>query len=147
MQSLWLCVGTANRAAAETMSSLQIALLGDATDSALEGEMTIAMRSTQRVPIPLVVLALLVAADGFTTHIGLSLGGVEMNPLFAALFASSLLFAWSLYTAAWGAVLVYLWWAQTRCGRRWWRFWIGFGIIGKGGIVIWNTAQLARLLA
>ena len=127
------------------MSSLQNTLLGDTTDSASEGEMTIAVRPALRISVPLVVLALLAVADGVMTQVGLSLGAAELNPLFAPLFATALLFAWSLYAVAWGAVLGFLWWAQPRCSRRWWQVWIGIGIIGKGAIVAWNTAQLAQL--
>ena len=97
------------------------------------------------IPVPLVILALLAVADGITTHIGLAFGVSELNPLFAALFAANLLSAWAIYAIAWATVLGFVWWAYPHCGRRWWLFCVAVGIIGKGGIVVWNTAQLALL--
>lgn len=99
----------------------------------------------QSIPWSLVVLALLAIADGITTHIGLAVGITEFNPLFATLFAWHLWAAWLLYAGGWAAVLYFVWWAHSRCGRRWWRFWVGFGVTGKGCIVVWNVAQLARM--
>ena len=99
----------------------------------------------RRIPTAIIILALLAVADGVTTQVGMSLGIAELNPLFAPLLATVPLAAWSIYAAAWGALLVFLWWAQPRCGRRWWLAWVGFGIVGKAAIVAWNTAQLALL--
>ena len=107
--------------------------------------MRIDLPAIRRVPKPIIVLALLVVADGITTHIGLAFGITELNPLFATLFAWHLWAAWLLYAGAWAAVLGFVWWARPRCSRRWWRFWVGFGIAGKGSIVAWNMAQLALL--
>lgn len=90
----------------------------------------------------LIVLALLAVADGITTHIGLSLGGVELNPLLAALFAVHPLVGEAVRVAGWLAIIGFFWWAHARARARVWRGCVGGAIVLSGIVVSLNTLQL-----
>jgi hypothetical protein len=95
------------------------------------------------IPSPVLILAVLSALDGITTHIVLAGGGRELNPLLAALFAVHPAFGEAVRTSVWLMVLGVL--VYVHKAAPWCRYPEGVEIamILTVGTVVWaNIVQL-----